>query len=287
MYILKKELKLNKRQRTIKQDVSFSGIGLHSGRTVQVTVHPSVENTGIVFRRVNLPNQPIIPATIMNRYERMRCTGLAVGASDVFTVEHFLAACTALKLDNLMVDIDWAEFPGMDGSALPFFEKLQSAGIEQQDAEAKILTVEKPFVLEEKNAKIEVFPSPGQLHLEYYLDYHVSYIPQQHVDVIITEETFEKEIAGARTFALKSEVDAVLNMGLGKGANDQNTLVICEDGLPYNNTLRFSDEYARHRLLDLLGDISLVGCRIEGHFIGYGSGHSLNGKLTRQLLALQ
>lgn len=284
------------RQHTINKTVEFSGIGLHSGKNVHVIVHPAEENFGIRFRRIDLPNQPIIPAYIENLHSKMRCTSLAIGDANIFTTEHFLSTCMSLQLDNLLVDLDYSEFPGMDGSALPFLESLQNAGIVEQDAEAKVLSVQKKFVAKERFSKnvlkkimrkpiayIEVLPYPGKLWLEYEMIYTLPYL-KQHVSFEITPEIFQKEIAGARTFALKSEFAIGQKLGFGQGANEENTLIICENGLPLNNTLRFSDEYARHKLLDLLGDLSLIGQRLEGHFIAHYSGHNLNGKLAQQLV---
>ena len=286
------------KQHTIAKTVEFAGIGLHSGKNVHVVVHPAEENSGIRFRRVDLPNQPIISALIDNLHSKMRCTSLAIGEAHVFTTEHFLSVCMALQLDNLLIDLDYSEFPGMDGSALPFFESLQNAGIVEQNAEAKVLSVRKKIVAKESFSKnllkhimrkpiayIEVLPYPGKLLLEYEMIYSLPYL-KQHVSFEITPEIFQKEISGARTFALKSEFAIGQKLGFGQGANEQNTLIICENGLPLNNTLRFSDEYARHKLLDLLGDLALIGQRLEGHFIAHYSGHSLNGKLAQQLVTL-
>ena len=270
-------------QQTIKKSISLNGIGLHSGKKVSLTFKPADENTGIIFVRSDLKDCPKIKVASENISYRMRCTSLVTSHAEVHTTEHLLATCFALGITNLILEINGPEVPGCDGSASDFCKILDEAEIIRQKCEVSPVIVKKEIHLEDKNATIKALPYSNGLKLEYQLDYNVPFLKPQHVAFETKKETFEKEIAPARTFALKQEVDYLLKLGLGKGANLQNTLVIDENGNVVENELRFPDEFARHKLLDLLGDISLTGKPIQGHIIAKRSGHSLNAKLVKQL----
>ena len=272
-------------QRTIRNATTASGIGLHSGKTITLNILPAKENQGIMFVRTDLPGQPKIAAVVANLHHRMRCTSLVENGAEVHTTEHLMATCFAMGLDNLTIEIDGPEVPGMDGSALPFYELVKEAGIRDLDAKAKVKTIDIPIEVMEGKAKIIAQACSDGLRLEYCLDYDFPSLPKQQVCWTIDEETFAREIAPARTFALKSEVDALLKLGLGKGANTLNTLIIDDAGQIIENTPRFPDEPARHKLLDLLGDISLAACHIQGHIIAHRSGHTLNAQLTQKIVA--
>lgn len=271
-------------QQTIKKNTEITGVGLHSGQTITLNVKPAPENTGIIFSRVDLPNKPQVRASMENLHHRMRCTALVSEGAEVHTTEHLLAACFALKIDNLFVEINGAEVPGMDGSALPFYKALKECGIETQNEPAKIINISSKLEVSEGKAFIET-ASAENLKLEYTLDYDVPFIEKKTVIFEIDEETFAKEIAPARTFALRAEADALLKMGLGKGANVKNTLIIDNDGNVIENELRFPDEFARHKLLDLLGDVALVGSRLTGHIKAHRSGHPLNAQIVKKILS--
>ncbi|NUM33259.1 MAG: UDP-3-O-[3-hydroxymyristoyl] N-acetylglucosamine deacetylase [Candidatus Brocadiae bacterium] len=294
------------RQNTIQKPVSIAGTGLHSGKTIHLKLLPAPCNHHIVFVRVDLPGKPCIPACIHNLSSQMRCTALVHNKAKIHTTEHLLATCFAMKLDNLVIEVDGPEIPGMDGSALPFYNMLKEAGIQEQEAQAEEIIITKEILLQKKanplwqkllqalkiggkihSSNIQVLPHPSGLKLEYFLDYSFSHIPKQNIALEIEEDTFAKEIAPARTFALQKEIGIGQKiLGLGKGTTSQNTLIITDKGEILDNTLRFPDELARHKILDLLGDISLVGKRIHAHIIARYSGHSLNAALAKTVDSL-
>ncbi len=271
-------------QQTIQKGVTFSGVGLHSGLSITMEVKPAPIDHGIVFVRTDLPQTPKIPANISNLHHRMRCTALVCNNAEVHTTEHFLATCLAMNIDNLLIHINGPEVPGMDGSALPFYQSLKEAGIQVQDKISKVISIPSNIQVEDKKSLLLAKPESSGFILEYLLDYQG--FPQQEIRFKIDEETFAKEIAPARTFALKQEVEALLKLGLGKGANLKNTLILDERGQVIENQLRFSNEFARHKLLDLLGDLALLGCRIQGCIRGERSGHELNAALGKKILEI-
>ncbi len=293
-------------QNTIRKSLRLSGTGLHSGRTIQMQIFPAPCDHGIVFVRKDMSGQPRIPASIENLSHRMRCTALVYKKAQVYTTEHLLATCYAMNLDNLIIEVDGPEIPGMDGSALPFYEALKQAGIQNQDREAQEIVINQEILLQKKDsvswqfllkllkiggkgdiASLQVLPNPSGLKLEYFLDYSFSGVPRQHFFMDLSEDSFAREIAPARTFALKREMGIGQKLlGLGKGANEQNTLSLDAKGQIHGTTLRFPDEMVRHKLLDLLGDIALVGKRLKAHITGNRSGHSLNALLARKIQEL-
>lgn len=270
-------------QQTIQKTTTISGIGLHSGQNITMEVQPAPANHGIIFVRTDMPHQPKIPASLSSLHHRMRCTALMANGGEVHTTEHFLATCLAMQLHNLLVNISGPEVPGMDGSALPFYQILQEAGKHIQSETAKIMVIKEAIQVQDKKASLQAIPHPTGLVLAYHLVYDLPGFPEQNVRFEINEENFAKEIAPARTFALKQEVDALLKLGLGKGANLQNTLILDDHGQIISNQLRFPDEFARHKLLDLLGDLALSGYFIQGEIQGERSGHELNAVLARAI----
>ena len=270
-------------QQTIATNVTLSGIGLHSGQEVTLNLYPAPADHGIVFVRSDLPARPRIAATIANLHQRMRCTALVADNAEVHTTEHLLATCLAMGIDNMLIEIDGPEVPGMDGSALLFYQALAKAGKQKQDQLAHLLILDQKIEVSGGNASLVARPHDQTLQLEYYLEYDVYYLKPQHIVLAIDEATFAKEIAPARTFALKEEVAQLVKAGLGKGANVKNTLIIDEDGNVVDNQLRFADEFARHKTLDLLGDLALLGRRLQAHIVARRSGHTLNAALVQKL----
>ena len=270
-------------QQTLATSVTISGIGLHSGQKVSLNLHPAPPGHGRVFVRSDLPARPRIAANIANLHQRRRCTALVAANAEVHTTEHLLATCLAMGIDNVLIEINGPEVPGMDGSALPFYQALAKAGKQTQSPPAPLLVLDQEIQVHDASASLVARPHESGLHLEYYLEYPVSYLPPQHFVLTIDAASFAQEIAPARTFALKAEVEQLLQAGLGKGANVNNTLIIAEDGSVVENQLRFADEFARHKTLDLLGDIALLGCRLQAHIVARRSGHSLNATLVQKL----
>jgi UDP-3-O-acyl N-acetylglucosamine deacetylase len=272
-------------RRTIARPVSLEGQGLHEGRPTRLALKPA-EAGGVRFRRTDLPGADAVPALVSAREERPRRTAIVAGRAEVHTVEHLLAAVAGLGLTDLEVEIDQIEVPGLDGSAARFLDALREAGARDLSGEAPRLALDRVVeVADAGGARIVAVPCRGRLVLEYVLDYAAD-LPRTRVALELTEESFARELAPARTFCLAREADALRAAGLGKGATFENTLVIGGDGLPIDNTLRFPDEYARHKALDLFGDLALLGARLEARVFAYKAGHSLNAALVRKLAAI-
>ena len=276
------------RQRTVKESVEIKGIGLQTGRPVTLGVKSSSADSGINFIRVDLPNKPLlnIQSLDLGRLDGKieRRTTLDSGPLQIHTVEHLLAALSGLSIDNIVIEVDNIELPGLDGSAKGFVEMLKRSGIIEQDASKKVLKIEKAVWCEEDNAHLAVFPN-DDFKVSYALSYEAPGLGSQFFSITLDEASFEREIAPARTFCLESEARELLKRGLGKGADYTNTLVIGKDG-PIKTALRFPDEPVRHKILDLIGDLYLVGMPIKGHVIAIKSGHRLNLELVRKLKEL-
>ncbi|MDW8039491.1 MAG: UDP-3-O-acyl-N-acetylglucosamine deacetylase [Thermoguttaceae bacterium] len=277
-------MSFNQMQRTIAQPVSVSGYGYWSGQQVQVEFRPASAGTGIRFYREDLPGQPEVPAQWAYRLATPRRSSLRAEQAEVQMVEHILAALYGLEIDNCQVWVSGAEMPGLDGSALPFVEALEQAGIVLQPVYRCVKVITQRLRLTDADSWIEVRPSPlGQTVLEYHLDYGpTSPIGRQTFRTVLTPENFRREIAPARTFLLRQEAEALLAQGLGLRTRPEDLLVFDRHGL-INNHLRFADECARHKLLDLIGDLALAGCRFIGEFVAFRSGHRLNGELVQIL----
>lgn len=270
-------------QQTIERSCSLTGIGLHSGKKVSMTFYPAPPDMGIVFIRTDLSNRPHLPVSIDIVYPQpIRCTCLKKDSAEIHTLEHLMAACYGLQIDNITIEIDGAEIPGMDGSAAMFCEAFQQAGIQTQATTVKKLLLSYPLELHEEKASICALPYDG-LRLEYTLEHDQPFPHSQIFATEITPSLFAQQLAPARTFVLKTQVEQLQKAGMGKGANLNNTLVIDENGSVVDNVLRFPDEFARHKLLDLLGDLTLLGKRLNAHIIAKRSGHVLNAKLVKML----
>jgi len=270
-------------QRTIGAEARVSGVGLHSGEEVAVTFKPAPADSGIVFVRVDLDGAPRLQAHPDRLCQRMRRTAMAEGDVEVHTTEHLLSAASGLGIDNLVVELDAVELPGLDGSALGFAEALQAAGIVEQDAVRQAFTLERPIAVEHGGASIVALPYHGGLKITYTLDDHDgAFTGTRMVELELTPERFLDEIAPARTFCLAHEVEQLRAMGLGKGANYENTCVFDGETV-INNQLRFPDEPARHKVLDLIGDLMMATRPLNAHIIAVRSGHRENMALVKAL----
>ncbi len=269
-------------QKTIKNEVEISGLGIHTGEKVTMKLKPSRPDRGVVFVRTDLPGRPSVPAEASLFTLRQRCTALKRGDAEVRTVEHLLAALHGLEIDNLIVEIDGLEVPNIDGSAAPFMQKLKEACIEEQPVKKSVYVVRKPIAISEGDITLVALPAQSGLTISYTLDYDIPSLRSQYLSLKLTPEKFEREIASARTFCLSREIEELQNAGLGKGATYQNTLVVNEKGV-VNTHLRFPDEFVRHKVLDALGDLYLAGYPILGQLVCKKSGHGLNHKLVERL----
>lgn len=271
-------------QRTIKKEVELEGVGLHSGAKVKIRLLPAEPNSGINFIRTDLSGAPAIKANIANVMDlsrRLRRSSLSCDSVEVHTIEHLMAALCGLMIDNVWVEINGPEVPGLDGSALPFVKLIREAGIEEQPAAKKFFQAKDPMWLEEKDTLLAILPD-SEFKVSYTLSYDHPLLKAQYISFTITPEIFENEIAPARTFCLEAEAEELRRQGLGKGANLENTLLVGKNGV-IKNKLRYDDEFARHKVLDLIGDLYLLGVPIKGHVIAVKSGHPLNIRLIERI----
>jgi len=272
------------RQQTLARDAAVKGAGLHTGEPVSMRALPAPPNTGIVFVRTDLPHRPAIPAAPCHAVEGekgMRRTVLEKDGHEVQTVEHFMAALWGLGIDNAYVEVGGLELPGLDGSAAGFVEMLKTGGVSVQDAPRRFFSPKEPMVLEEGEAAIAVFPDRA-LQVSYTLSYDHPALRAQFASFGANGRPFEEAIAPARTFCLSEEAEHLRARGFGKGATYENTLVVGDGGV-IKNTLRFEDEFVRHKILDLLGDLYLLGAHLRARVIAIKSGHPLNVRLLHKL----
>ena len=273
-------------QRTIKNPVEYRGVGLHSGKEIKLRVRPAEAGNGVTFVRTDLEEQPEVRAQGRNMKARQRRTCIQDGKAEVYTCEHLLASLYALGVDNAVVEIDGEEVPGMDGAATEFVQGLKQSGLVELRASRPVYAVKHPIYVREGNASLVALPGTGKLTVEYHLDYPAKNgslkATRQIVGFELSSESFERDIAPARTFVFEHEVDTLRAAGLGKGANAQNTLVVGPGG-PRDNTLRWDDELARHKILDLIGDLANLGVDLDAHIIATRSGHALNMQLVQRL----
>jgi UDP-3-O-[3-hydroxymyristoyl] N-acetylglucosamine deacetylase/3-hydroxyacyl-[acyl-carrier-protein] dehydratase len=274
-------------QRTLKNAVEYRGVGLHSGKEIRIVVRPAEAGTGVSFVRTDIEDHPVVRAHGANMKARQRRTCIQDGRAEVYTCEHLLAALFALGIDNAMVEIDGEEVPGLDGSAVEFLRGLREGGLVEMRATRPIYSVKHPIYVRDGTASLVALPGSGKLTIEYHLDYPAKNGSlggaKQIVGFELTPENFEREIAPARTFVFAHEVEALRAAGLGKGATPQNTLVVGPNG-PEANTLRWDDELARHKILDLIGDLANTGVDLDAHIIATRSGHGLNMALVQRIL---
>lgn len=275
---------MKRNQGTIKETVEISGVGLHTGKEINIRIQPAPPDTGVILIRTDLPDQPQIPARVEYAANYLRRTSLKNGPAEVHTTEHLFAALMALKIDNLEIEIDSEEVPGLDGSAVPFYDLLKDAGVVQQKAQKKSVTITSPIVVNEEGCTITAIPSSEEaLTLSYTLDYKEKGLPSQYFSYRLDEETFRGEVAPARTFCFEDEAEELLASGHGKGATYDNTLVI-KNGEVVENILRFPDEFARHKVLDMIGDLFLVNADVSAHIVAVKTGHDDNVNMARKIV---
>ena len=271
-------------QKTIAKETSVSGIGLHTAHKAKVTFKPAPVDSGIVFIRTDVAGAPQIKAgseSLLLQGRSPRRTSVGGGDVQIHTIEHLLAALSGLGIDNLIVELDNKEIPGLDGSARGFMEAVRGAGIVEQGKERRYFSVKEPIIIEEEGSTLIMVPD-ADFRISYTLDYDHEYLKTQFFSARIDADTFCNQLCGARTFCLESEAQALRDRGVGCGANYENTLVVGKDGV-VKNTLRYDDEFVRHKVLDLMGDLYAFGQPLKGHVIALKSGHALNVKLLKKL----
>ena len=274
------------KQRTLKNVIRATGVGLHSGDTVYLTLRPAAPNTGIIFRRVDLDPVVEIEAKAENVGETALSTTLVQHGQKISTVEHLLSAFAGLGIDNAYIDLNASEVPIMDGSAGPFVFLIQSAGIEEQAVAKQFIRIKKTVLLEDgdKWAKFEPFEG---FRVSFEIDFaHPAFKgkPQQ-VDVDFSSTSFVREVSRARTFGFLKDIEKLRENNLALGGSLDNAIVVDDYRVVNEDGLRYEDEFVRHKVLDAIGDLYLLGYSLIGAFNGYKSGHEVNNKLSRKLLA--
>jgi UDP-3-O-[3-hydroxymyristoyl] N-acetylglucosamine deacetylase len=267
-------------EQTIAAPLEFTGVGLHSGAPVTMRLLPAPAGSGIVFRRTDLDNFEI-PATGRNVAKVSYATSLMRQGVLISTTEHLLSALIGVGIDNVIVELDNLELPILDGSALPYVESILKAGIHGQRRHREYIRVLKPIEVREGNKFIGVYPGSGY-RIEYTIDFPAP-IGRQFASVDLAAETYGAFIAAARTFGYKADEKHLRDMGLIRGASAENAIILGPKG-PENGPLRFADEYVRHKVLDLIGDLALAGRRIEGHVVAERAGHFMHTALVSRLL---
>lgn len=273
-------------QRTINMAIKAKGIGVHHGETVLIALRPAPVDTGIIFTRVDTEPKTIIPAIYKNIGDTQMCTCLQNKKEQLATVEHLLSACAGLGIDNLYVDVNAHEIPIMDGSCAPFIFLLQSAGILEQTAAKKFIRITKKVRVEKNDKWAEIKPYPG-LKINYELDYdHPAFSHEnQNASLKFSSTSFIKEVARARTFGFLRDYEYLRKNNLALGASMDNTIALDQFKVMNQDGLRYNDEFAKHKILDAIGDLYLLGHSVIGEFSGYKSGHELNSLLLKAIMA--
>ncbi len=273
------------KQRTLKNAIRATGVGLHTGRKVFMTLRPAADNTGIVFRRVDLDPAVDVPADANIVGETMLGTSLIQGDTRVATVEHLMSAFAGLGIDNAFVDLSAPEVPIMDGSAAPFVFLLQSAGITEQSALKKFIRIKKTVRVEQDDKWAEFTPYDGfKVNFKIDFEHPVFKKHLQTSSVDFSTTSFLREVSRARTFGFLKDIEALRANRLALGGNIDNAIVLDDFRVLNEDGLRYEDEFVRHKILDAIGDLYLIGHGLLGEFTGYKSGHDLNNKLVRELL---
>ncbi|MCO8162097.1 UDP-3-O-acyl-N-acetylglucosamine deacetylase [Pseudomonas sp. 21LCFQ02] len=274
------------KQRTLKNIIRATGVGLHSGEKVYLTLKPAPVNTGIVFIRTDLDPVVEIKAWAESVGETTLSTTLVQGDVKVGTVEHLLSAMAGLGIDNAYVELSAAEVPIMDGSAGPFVFLIQSAGLEEQDAPKQFIRILREVTVEEDGKRATFVPFEGfKVSFEIDFDHPVFRDRTQTASVDFSSTSFVKEVSRARTFGFMSDLEYLRKHNLGLGGSVENAIVVDKEGVLNEDGLRYEDEFVKHKILDAIGDLYLLGNSLVGEFRGYKSGHALNNRLLRALIA--
>ena len=272
------------KQRTLRRPESCEGVGLHSGAKLLLRLLPAPAGSGITFVRTDLANQPCVKALAKNVVDTSLATTLADGPARVATVEHLLAALFGLGIDNARIEINGPEVPIMDGSAAPFAALVSSAGIREQDAPKSFLVIRQTVEVREGD-KFARFEPASRFGIDVTIDFRHPLIHDQSYELEFSDKTFTKEIARARTFGFLRDVERLQAAGLAKGGSLENAIVVDDFNVLNPEGLRFSDEFVRHKILDALGDVSLVGLPVLGKMTAYKTGHALNHRLVTEVLS--
>lgn len=281
---MREEVSATEKQQTVRHTATASGIALHTGNRVKITLRPGAPDSGIRFRRTDLPGAPEVHAHVRHVVDTRRGTTIADGAASINTVEHLLAAANALGYDNLLVEMAGPEPPVFDGSSKRFVELLDEAGIQEQAAPRRYLVVEQPVWFTAAETHVVALPDP-QFRISCAVKYDTNPLDCQYQSLVITADSFRNQLQLARTFCLFQEIEYLIKHNLIRGGSLDNAVVIRQDAVFSKDGVRYPDEFVRHKILDMVGDTFLAGQRFKGHFIGIKPGHPANVELTRRLLA--
>lgn len=273
------------KQRTLKKVIHATGVGLHNGEKVTLTLRPALINTGIIFKRVDLPQPNEIKATPEAVHDTRMCSALEQDGARVATVEHLMSALAGLGVDNVLIEVNAPEIPIMDGSSGPFVFLLQEAGLVEQNAAKKFIRILKNVEVIDGDKWVRFEPYHG-FKIDFTIDFNHPVFERSgnHVQIDFAEDSYIREISRARTFGFMHEVEYLRSNGLARGGSLENAIVLDEYRVLNNDGLRYEDEFAKHKVLDAIGDLYMLGYPILGAFYAHKSGHALNNKLLRALL---
>lgn len=272
------------KQRTVAKPINCSGVGIHSGIKVNLTIKPAPTNHGIKFKRIDLPDSPSISAHFNMVVDTSLATVLGYNGFIVSTIEHLMATFAGLSIDNALVEIDGYEMPIMDGSAEVFTSSIMAAGIKEQDCQRCFFVVKKPIELKENEKFVGIYPE-SLFKITCDIDYDHPLVKKQSYTIELSDEVFEREICRARTFGFLHEYEELKRFGLARGGSLDNVVVIDKENILNEDGLRYKDEFVRHKLLDCLGDFSLLGMPVLGHVKVSKSGHFFNHAFLKKFFA--
>ncbi len=271
------------KQRTLMNEVGCTGIGLHTGEKVKINLRPAPANSGIKFVRTDLKGRPEVEVGFDNVFDTTLATTIGTNGCKVSTIEHLMAAFFGLGIDNAVVELDGPEVPIMDGSAAPFVFLIKSGDIREQKSPKQFIVIKKPFKVDDGNRSVSIYPSK-ELKITYMIDFQHPLLRNQEYELTFSGRDFVREISTARTFGFLKDVETLKKNGLARGGSLDNAVVIDDFRIINEDGLRFDDEFVRHKILDFIGDISIVGSPIIGHFVVKKSGHFLNQHMLKKLM---
>lgn len=270
------------KQRTVAGEARCSGIGVHSGKDVRLTLKPAAPNHGIRFVRTDLPGAPMVAALFNQVVDTSLATVIGSEGCIISTIEHFMAALSALSIDNAIIELDAYEMPIMDGSARPFFDLIARAGIHEQATDRCFFVIKEAIELSDGDKFVGAYPHDGR-KITCTIEYDHPLIQSQSLTVELDADVFEKDISAARTFGFMHEVETMKRFGLARGGSLDNAIVVDRESVVNPGGLRYADEFVRHKLLDCVGDFSLLGMPIIGHLVTQRSGHAFNHAFLEKL----
>jgi len=275
----------NQNQQTIEESISISGIGLHSGKLVEIKLLPAEVDHGIKFIRIDKKTDNVIDAVWSNVSETVLSTTISNQSGiKISTIEHLMSALSGLHIDNLIIYINASEVPIMDGSSKPFVDLIENVGIKDQNKKRKLLNIKKTIEVKKDNSSAKIIPS-NQFSIDFEIDFPSQLVSKQSCQLQLINGNYKTDIAAARTFGFEKDVEYLRSNGLALGGSLENAVVVGENEILNKDGLRYSDEFVRHKILDSIGDLYLAGSPIIGYFFGNKSGHHLNNQLLRKLFS--